>query len=141
MIQRHWESLNTFQHYGPGDFGMLGWDALRDSGAFPLFSFAQDDSLQLQGQLLNSLPQELFALASETPISVEVVRHAFANETAARFSDLDKVCLRLAQEREIDILRPDGKLRSRSLKRLRSDDRIAFPQTLLLPGISRLNRK
>lgn len=30
MIQRHWDIQNTFEHYGRGDFGMLGWDALRD---------------------------------------------------------------------------------------------------------------
>ncbi|MCY4166642.1 MAG: three-Cys-motif partner protein TcmP [Gammaproteobacteria bacterium] len=52
MIQRHWENLNTFQHYGPGDFGMLGWDALRDSESLPLFNFTQADSQQLHEQLL-----------------------------------------------------------------------------------------
>ncbi len=38
MIQRHWEIQNTFEHYGSGDFGMLGWDTLRDPGTIPLFS-------------------------------------------------------------------------------------------------------
>ena len=141
MIQRHWQSLNTFQHYGSGDFGMLGWDALRDSESLELFNFAQADSQQLHEQLLDSLPNELFSLASETPISVEVMRYAFANQTAARFSDLDKVCLMLAEEREIEIRKADGRLRSRSLKHLRPDDRVAFPQTLLLPGLSRLHHR
>jgi len=141
MIQRHWENLNTFQHYGSGDFGMLGWDALQESESLPLFNFTQADSQQLHEQLLHSVPRKLIALASETPISVEVMRHEFANEIAARYSDLDKVCLQLAQEREIDILRAAGRLRSRSLQHLRPDDRIAFPQTLMLPGISRLRQR
>ena len=140
MIQRHWENLNTFQHYGRGDFEMLGWDALRDSESLELFNFAQADSRRLHEQLLNSLPQKLFALASEVPISVKEMRREFANETAARFTDLEKACLALAQEREIEIRNSDGRLRSRNLKHLHSDDRIAFSQTLLLPGISRLRR-
>ena len=41
MIQRHWELSNTFEHYGRGDFGMLGWDALREPESLPLFNFAE----------------------------------------------------------------------------------------------------
>lgn len=139
MIQQHWEFQNTFQHYGPGDFGMLGWDALRSSETLPLFNFTEIDASKMHKQLLNSMPRELFGLASENSVSVEVIRHTFANWTAARFTDLDEVLLILAREKEINILNPDGKLRSRSLKRLRPDDRIVFPETLLLPGISRLH--
>ena len=138
MIQRHWDLQNTFEHYGTGDFEMLGWDALKDSGTLPLFSFAEIDSRQMHEQLLGTMPRELFGLASERPVSVDVMRHMFANRTAARFTDLDEVFLTLAREKEIEIQGPDGKVRSRTLRRLQSDDRIAFPDTLLLPGISRL---
>ena len=58
-------------------------------------------------------------------------------ETDARFSDLDSLVLELFREREMEILRPDGKARSRALKWLRPTDRIAFPRQLLLPGTSR----
>ena len=138
MIQRHWNLQNTFEHYGSGDFDMLGWDALKISETLPLFSFADIDSRQMHEQLLNSMPRELFGLASESPVSVDVVRHMLANRTAARFTDLDEVFLTLAREKEIEIRTPDGKVRSPSLRRLQPDDRIAFPDTLLLPGISRL---
>ena len=138
MIQRHWDLQNTFEHYGSGDFDMLGWDALKISETLPLFSFADIDSRQMREQLLNSMPRELFGLASERPVSVEVIRHMFANRTAARFTDLDDVFLTLAREKEIEIRTPDGKVRSPALRRLQPDDRIAFPDTLLLPGISRL---
>ena len=137
MIQRHWDLQNTFQHYGPGGFGMLGWDALRDSPTLPLFEFRETDAQQMRNQLLESLPKELFGLASEQPVTVDALRHAFANRTAARFSDLDDVILRLSQEKEFDVLNSDGKVRSRSLKRLDRTDRIALPSTLLLPGMSR----
>ena len=137
MIQRHWDISNTFEHYGPGDFGMLGWEALH-SKTLPLFRFAELDAQEVQAQLLNSMPSELFALASETPVTVETMRHMFANRTTARFSDLDLTVLKLFREREIQILSPDGRVRPSTLKRLRPDDRIAFPDTLFLPGFSRL---
>ena len=137
MIQRHWEISNTFEHYGPGDFGMLGWDAL-NSETLPLFHFEELEAQKMQEQLLNTMPRELFGLASENPVTVDAMRHMLANRTAARFSDLDKTVLELAREREIEILTPDGKTRSHALRRLRATDRIAFPSTLLLPGISRL---
>ena len=138
MIQRHWDISNTFEHYGPGDFGMLGWEALY-SKTLPLFHFAGLDAQEVQAQLLNSMPSELFALASETPVTVETMRHMFANRTTARFSDLDLTVIKLFREREIKILNPDGKVRSRKLNRLRPDDRIAFPDTLFFPGFSRLS--
>lgn len=138
MIQRHWQLRNTFEHYGPGDFGMLGWDALKDSETLPLFHFGELEDRRLREQLLNSMPRELFSLVSEDPVTVDAMRHAFANETAAPFSLLDEVVLQLVREREINVLTPEGKIRSRALTRLQSTDRIAFPETLLLPGISRL---
>ena len=137
MIQRHWDIQNIFEHYGPGDFGMLGWDALKDSETLPLFQFGELDEQQMRSQLLESLPRELFALVSEQPVTMDAIRHMLANRTAARFSDLDRVILRLVEEREFEIINPEGKARSRTLKRLRPTDRVALPSTLWLPGLSR----
>ena len=94
----------------------------------------------MREQLFDPMARELFSLASESPIAVDVLRHLLANGTAARFADLDEVVLRLRQEREIEIRDDGGKVRSRPLTRLQPDDRIAVPETLLLPmpGISRL---
>lgn len=136
MIQCHWNNYNKFEHYGPGGFDMLGWDAL-NSGTLPLFHFEEHDAETMRKQLLDSMLNELFSLASEEPVTIDAMRHMFANRTAARYSDLDGVVLNLNREREIEILNSDGRRRSRILKRLRPTDRIAFPQTLLLPGISR----
>ena len=41
MIQLHWELSNTFEHYGLGDFGMLGWDALIQTDTLSLFQFGE----------------------------------------------------------------------------------------------------
>ena len=137
MIQRHWAIHNTFEHYGSGDFNMLGWDAW-NSETLLLFNFKELDAEQMRDQLLHSMPKELLALASENPITVDVMHHMFANRTAARFSDLDEVVLRLFREREFDILDPNGKRRSRNLKRLRPTDRIAPSARLLFPEWSLL---
>ncbi len=137
MVQRHWAIQNTFEHYGPGDFDMLGWDVLRDSETLQLFQFQEGDAEQMRSQLLKSLPRELFGLASEQPVTVDVLRHMLANRTAACFSDLDRIVLQLVGEGEFEILNPEGKARSRRLKQLSSTDRIALPSTLVFPGWSR----
>ena len=136
MIQCHWNNFNTFEHYGSGDFDMLGWEAL-ESKTLPLFHFGGLDAAAMRKQLLNSMPEELFSLASEAPITIDAMRHMLANRTAARFSDLDETVLRLSREKEIEILSPEGKVRSRTLKRISPTDRIAFPRQPLLPGTSR----
>lgn len=136
MIQQHWKNRNTFEHYGNGDIGMLGWDALR-SDAPPLFHFETLDTPRLRDQLLKSMPNELYSLASEGPVSIDTIRHILANSTAARFSDLDAVVLELFREREFDIVTHEGKLRSRALTQIKADDLIALPHTPLLPTLSR----
>ena len=97
---------------------MLGWDAL-NSETLPLFHFEELDAEAMHRQLLNSMPKELFSLASEEPVTIDTMRHMFANRTAARFSDLDSVVLELSEKKEIEILRPDGTVRSRALRRVK----------------------
>ena len=140
MIQCHWDSYNTFQHYGSGSLDMLGWDALNPSnGTLPLFQFNELDADQMQSQLLDSMPAELHTLAAESPVTVDAMRYMLANRTAARFSDLDDVLLRLAREREIEVLAPNGRVRSHNLSRLGPTDRIALPRMRLFPGLSRIS--
>lgn len=138
MIRLHWDIKNRFEHYGSGDFDMLGWDALRNPSSLHLFEFNDFDEEQMQDQLLNSLPRKLSGLVSEQPVTVDTIRHVLANRTAARFSDLDEIVLQLFREKEFQILNPEGKVRSSSLKHLKPTDLIALPPTLLLPGFSRI---
>ena len=119
---------------------MLGWDTLKRKETLSLFQFGELEAQQIHKQLLNSMPRELFALASEDPISVSAMRHMLANCTAARFTDLDRVILQLAREKEIEIRASDGKVRSRSLRRLAPSDLIALPETLLFPGVLSLGQ-
>ena len=137
MIQRHWDIYNTFQHYGQGGIGMLGWDTVKDSKNISIFNFGKHDEEMMHDELMKFLPEELAGMVSDQPVTIDAIRHALANQTAARFSDLDKVIIRLVQEKEFEILTPDGKPRSRSYSRLTPMDRIALPRTLLLPNLSR----
>ena len=137
MIQSHWSSQNTFEHYGPGAFGMLGWDPLRNGNTLPLFHFDELEVKQMRHELLGSMPKRLHSLASNESVSVDVVRHELANETAARFSDLDKVVLELAKYKELDVLDANGKLRRRDLQHLDRTDRIAISRTPMFPGVFR----
>ena len=141
MINCHWNSLNKFEHYGSGGFDMLGWDALLDGDSLPLFNFTELDMDTLRRQLVDSMPQELSALVSEAPISVDAMHHAFANRTAGRFSDLDQAVLELANHGEFDILGPDGRQRARGLRHLRPSDRISLTRSPMFPLWSRLWRR
>ena len=137
MIQRHWDISSTFEHYGSGDFEMLGWDALRSEETLRLFRFEEIEARGLREQLLNAMPAELYALTANEPVSVQTMQHILANKTAARFMDLDETVLELVRAREFDILDRNGKLRPRNLRRLRAEDWISMPKNVLLPGTGR----
>ena len=137
MIQQHWNVRNTFEHFGKGDFGMLGWDHISESEDFPMFNFAEIENQHLQDQLLESLPNELYKLVSEQPVTMDAILSAIGNQTTARNLDLNKIIARLAKEGEFDILDHEGKPRSRNLRFLKSTDRVTLPEKPLLPGISR----
>lgn len=121
---------------------MMGVDAIKNPEEISLFQFRKIESDRVKEQLLNSMPRQIASLASENPVTVDAIRHALANETTARFSDLDDVFIDLAREKEIDIRSSDGSIRSRShsLRRLKPADRIAFPDTRLFPQFSRLDQ-
>ena len=138
MMQQHWAIPHTFAHYGTCDFQMLGWDEILDSGTPPLIQFKEHEVPEMRRRILTTImPEFLYGRISESPITVDGVRHLLANKTPARFGDLDQVLLTLFQEREIDVITPDNRVRSRTLRHLKPTDRIALPKILLFPGISR----
>lgn len=115
MIQCHWDNFNTFEHYGSGDLDMLGWDSLRSEDTLRLFHFNEMEAADLRARLLKTMPDELLALASEGPITVDAVRHTLANATAARFSDLDSVIAELYRGKQIEIIGANNRARSPKL--------------------------
>ena len=140
MIERHWEHKNRFEHYGHGDIGMMGFDAvfeaILEGETLPLFNFAQHDEEMMLEQLMESLAREIHGLASKEPITVNAMWHELANETAARFSDFDKVVSQLRREREVQILDSQGNPAQRRT-RLKPTDQITLPENLTIFGPSR----
>ena len=127
MIQCHWDITNTFEHYGPGGFEMLGWEALK-SEILPIFRFEDDSAVKMRGQLLEKMPSKLYDLLNRLPIlTVQDMHCRFANETPAKFSDLDKVAINLAAEHSvIQIANVEGKI-IQPRKQLRVSDRLVLP--------------
>ncbi len=142
MIHCHWDNLNTFEHYGSGDLDMLGWDSLRPEETLRLFRFNDMEAEDLRMRLFKKLPDELLALTSEEPITVDAVRRTLANATAARFSDLDSVMVELYRAKEIEIIGANNRARSPRLRNLNPHDRIAIPRQprLFLTGPGRNHR-
>ena len=137
MVNCHWESFNTFEHYGDGGLDMLGWDAIK-SDTIPLFHFEDMDADRLHQQLFNQMPGRLHSLATDGPMSVSAFRHNLSNDTAARFTDMDTVLIQLHKEHEIEILNSDGRQRSNALSKLDPKDSISLPTMRFLPGFSRI---
>ena len=137
MIQCHWNNFNTFEHHGSGGLDMMGWDPLK-SGLPPLFGFSEFDAQLMHQELLETLPSRLPSFGLDLPVPVNEWRTALANHTAARFSDLDKVLLTLAEENYFDILNSEGKVRQRRLTHLSGTDLIALSSRPMFPGWSRL---
>lgn len=134
MLRLHWELSNVFQHYGEGNFGMLGWDAIKDPSAINLFNFTEADGAALHRQLMDSLPRRLDALVSKDPISVGTVHHQLANSTAATGQKMNTAIIDLFRQGDFDIRDKNGKLRDkRRITVLNPTDRIFLPANLTLP--------
>lgn len=133
MIHRHWDIQNTFEHFGTGGFRMLGFDPIISSNTIPLFDFSDLYRNRMLKDLKELFMHKLYPLISTGPITVDAMHCIFANQTAAKFLDLDEVVLQLfKEERELIILAPDGRERSRVITKLQPNDRIALsPQRSL----------
>ena len=136
MMQCHWRNHNSFEHYGPGGFNMMGWDSLRDR-SIPIWNFDEFDAEQLRNSLVLSLPSRLSEL--DLPLSVGEFHTVLGNSTAGRFDDLDDAVLALNRAGEVDILAESGKFRSREIRRLNSSDRINFTIRPMFSGMSGLS--
>lgn len=81
MIQRCRDTRNTFERHGPEYFGMSGRDAPRNSETLPPFRFDGFREQKMRAELVQCLPDELYGLASEGPVTIEAVRRAFPIRT------------------------------------------------------------
>lgn len=132
MMECHWNSGNTFLHYGSGGFDFVGWHPLLENEVPNLFKFGCDEEEQLKNDLYNTLPNKLFPLSLNNSISIEELRREIANQTAATFSILDEVIVKLYRLGEVMILNAQGKERNKTVLHLDRNDRICTPRQLPL---------
>ncbi len=141
MIERHWNLFNTFEHYGPGGFGMLGLDALFEPSAPRLFKFSGNDREQMLEQLIGPMEEKLYRLAARDSVTVDVVRREYANETAATYTDINEVMCGLHRDGVIRILDANEKKRSINVKKLKPTDIVTLPPQLSLFDFSRRGKR
>ena len=141
MIELHWALSNTFEHYGPGGFGMLGLDALFEPSMPQLFKFSENDRAQMLEQLIDPMAEKLHRLTARDSVTVDVVRREYANEIAATYTDLNEVMCSLHREGAIQILGANGKKRSTNVRILKPTDIIALPSQLSLFDLARRGRR
>ena len=131
MLRTHWEEKNAFIHDGTGDLQMLGWDALnalKESDQLPLFGFTSDDRETMMDSLCGQLPARIESLSGGDAITVDGLRRETANDHAATIADQDEALVRLATNREIEILNKDRVPRSKRTQHLNPDDMIRIPR-------------
>lgn len=132
MMQCHWHRGNTFLHHGTGGFDFMGWDSMLKNDSLGLFRFGNHEEIQLKNDLLNTLPDVLNSLVLEEPISIEQLRRRLANQTAATYSILDDVLVKLHCRDEFSILNSQGKERNKALIHLDKHDTIRRSSQLRL---------
>lgn len=124
MLGIHWDQQNSFRHHGSGSFYELGYDPRKMDYDDDLFSFREEDRLDMQRSLQDELPGRLFDMMNGDGIAVEEFLRAIGNKTAARNDDILKIVRQMAAARDVQVQRPDGKLRRRALD---IGDRIIMP--------------
>ena len=133
MLECHWRIRNSFAHYGD-TFGpeMLGFEAL-ERRQVPLLTFDEGDRREMNATLGRLLMPQLYDKLKANPVPFMGVLNHFGNRTAATSADFNEVVLAARDRRDIQIVGPDGRPRSRSLRVIKPDDAIVLPPQLTLP--------
>lgn len=134
MLDCHWESHNSFAHYGES-FGpkMLGHEALERSKV-PLLTFDDGDRKDMNAALTEEFMPELHGKLQAGPLPFVGVLDHFGNRTAATIADLRNIVLAARNAGEIQIVGPDGRLRlSSSLRIIQPNDALVLHPQLKLP--------
>lgn len=110
MLSVHWEKNNTFRHIGKGSLYELGFDLRLEQGA-QLFSFTDEDRSVMRTELENELPERIFQMAGGGPVGVNEFLLGIGNKTAAMNVDITDALRRLADQKEIEVMRSTGGLK------------------------------
>ncbi|GER07829.1 hypothetical protein GCM10007972_16950 [Iodidimonas muriae] len=126
MLGVHWDTQNSFRHFGRGSLFSLGFDTRLIESKDALFSFADQDRTRLEAELLAELPKEIHACLNDDSVSIEALLEKIGNRTAATNHDLFGVITELARAREFEVLSGKGTLK-RAGTRIQTSDRLILP--------------
>lgn len=107
MLTVHWQAKNTFKHLDKGSMYELGYDARLDIGK-RMFCFEESDRENMNKELLEELPRQIFSLTGGGPITLVELLHAIGNRTAATNLDVTGRLQILSEQREIEVIKPLG---------------------------------
>ena len=111
MLGLHWEKHNNFIHCGQGGLFTLGFEAGSIETCDALFSFGENDRVQMQRELMTGLPANIREIIKDGSLPVTDLLNLIGNRTAARNEDVCETLRLLAKQRELVIKSPSGGLR------------------------------
>lgn len=136
MKRIHWENNNLHHPGGPG-FNMLGFIGSNGQLAFDNRFDEHAHRVTLQA-LQEDIPKRIEKL--DTPVRFGDLVHITANETPARFAQLQEAVFSLSQERSLLVQTQAGSMR-RAAHSIAADDMIELPSQLwLLPKTVQVSR-
>ncbi|MBI0533059.1 three-Cys-motif partner protein TcmP [Sphingomonas sp. TX0522] len=129
MGKLHWAIKNSFQHHGGPGFHSLGFDPDKDLRDMPtLFEFDDVARTHSEEVVIGQLAAMIHDAnrTSLSPPTVEELFTAHCNDTPVTTDILQKVLIKLRDEREIELIGDGGKLKPRAVT-VDWDDRLALP--------------
>lgn len=133
MLHCHWNSHNTFAHYGDSlDLNMLGFDGIAPSQTLPTFNERDRDTMN--ASITDRFVPELHdRLKTGQPLTFSRMLDHFGNRTAATIADFNNVVVAVRNAGEIQIVGADGRPLGPNLKNLKPNYGIILPRQLRLP--------
>jgi three-Cys-motif partner protein len=129
MGKLHWAIKNSFQHHGGPGFHALGFDPAKDLRDMPtLFEFDDVAKSRSENAVLEQLAPMIHAAyrGSGEPPTVETLFSAHCNDTPVTTDILQSKLIELRDEKEIEIISAEGRLKPRA-RNIAWDDRLVLP--------------
>jgi hypothetical protein len=133
MLAVHWDKQNRFRHIGKGSLFELGFDhrlveAIESDSS--LFSFRDDDKIQLVTELENELPDRVWQHMEQDALKVEHLLGIIGNLTAAQNDTIFEVLQKMAGDGDLEIKKKGG-------GRKKATTQIEVSDTLIKPSQKR----
>lgn len=120
MVDSHWSVKNHSLHHGTGGLEINGFDPNIDH--IQQFMFADHEVTLMHERLAQDMVRRLYDVRHGAPVTYGRFIDGLANETPARFSDIDAAVRLLTCEGELDLFDKRGV--AKRTKKLNLDDQL-----------------